>query len=118
MSALLVDVSDQDNKKIYEFHQPVVIPSYLVAIAVGALVSKQIGPRSKVWAEKEFINQSAYEFGETETMLQIAEQLCGPYVWGKFEIVISNILSFKYHFNYHSNINSNIISNIIIFINL
>lgn len=84
MSAILDKVSDGENsKKIYEFHQSVPIPSYLVAIAVGALVAKQVGSRSKVWAEKEFINQSTYEFGETETMLQIAEQLCGPYVWGK-----------------------------------
>lgn len=88
MSALLGKISENDDTKVYEFNQPVSIPSYLVAIAVGALVSKPIGPRSKVWAEKEFINQSAYEFGETETMLHIAEQLCGPYVWGKIYILI------------------------------
>ncbi|RLU18861.1 hypothetical protein DMN91_009219 [Ooceraea biroi] len=89
MSALLDGVSDLgSDKKVYEFRQPVPIPSYLVAIAVGALVAKQIGPRSKVWAEKEFIDQSAYEFGETETMLQIAEQLCGPYVWGMYDILV------------------------------
>jgi leukotriene-A4 hydrolase len=83
MSALLDKLSEESDKKIYEFCQSVPIPSYLMAIAVGALVSKPVGPRSKVWAEKEFIDQSAYEFGETETMLQTAEQLCGPYVWGK-----------------------------------
>ncbi|XP_032674153.1 leukotriene A-4 hydrolase [Odontomachus brunneus] len=89
MSALLDKVSDLENsKKLYEFHQPVQIPSYLVAIAVGALVSKQIGPRSKVWAEKEFIDKSAFEFEETETMLHIAEQLCGPYVWGIYDILV------------------------------
>ncbi|XP_014474504.1 PREDICTED: leukotriene A-4 hydrolase [Dinoponera quadriceps] len=89
MSALLDKVSDLDNsKKLYEFHQPVQIPSYLVAIAIGALVSKQVGPRSKVWAEKELIDKSAYEFGETETMLQTAEQLCGPYVWGIYDILV------------------------------
>lgn len=88
MSALLDKISDNDVTKVYEFHQPIPIPSYLVAIAVGALVSKPIGPRSKVWAEKEFIDQSAYEFGETETMLQIAEQLCGPYVWDIYDILV------------------------------
>ncbi|EFN80896.1 Leukotriene A-4 hydrolase [Harpegnathos saltator] len=89
MSALLDKVSDLENsKKLYEFHQPIQIPSYLVAIAVGALVSKQVGPRSKVWAEKEFVDKSAYEFGETETMLQTAEQLCGSYVWGIYDILV------------------------------
>lgn len=57
-------------------------------LLLGALVSKQVGPRSKVWAEKEFIDQSAYEFRETETMLQLAEQLCGPYVWGKVHKIV------------------------------
>ncbi|EFN66270.1 Leukotriene A-4 hydrolase [Camponotus floridanus] len=88
MSALLDKVSENSDKKTYEFHQPVPIPSYLVAIAIGALVSKQVGPRSKVWAEKEYIDQSAYEFGETETMLQCAEQLCGPYIWGIYDILV------------------------------
>lgn len=85
MSSLLDKVSEniESSTKLYEFHQPIPIPSYLVAIAVGALVAKQVGPRSKVWAEKEFIDQSAYEFGETDEMLHIAEELCGPYVWGK-----------------------------------
>lgn len=94
MSALLDRLTENSTKKIYEFHQPIPIPSYLVAIAVGALVSKQVGPRSKVWAEKEFIDQSAYEFGEAETMLQIAEQLCGPYVWGKVQKIVLCIIFF------------------------
>lgn len=88
MSALLVEQSEESDKKIYKFRQSVPIPSYLVAIAVGALVSKVVGPRSKVWAEKEFITQSAYEFEETETMLQTAEQLCGPYVWDMYDILV------------------------------
>lgn len=82
MSALLDDVTNTETTKIYKFHQPIPVPSYLIAIAVGVLASKKIGPRSTVWAEHEYINSSAYEFAETETMLQIAEQICGPYVWG------------------------------------
>ncbi len=36
----------------YAFRQPVCMPSYLLAFAVGALESRQIGPRSVVWSEK------------------------------------------------------------------
>lgn len=83
MSALKGDVVDLGNSiKLHKFNQPVVIPSYLIALAVGAIVSKEIGPRSKVWAEKELIDQAAYEFAETEKMIQSLEKLCGPYVWG------------------------------------
>ena len=31
---------------------------------------------------------AAYEFSETETMLQKAEELCGPYVWGIYDILV------------------------------
>lgn len=84
MSALKKEVIKiDDTTKVHKFNQPVSIPSYLLAIAAGALVSKEIGPRSKVWSEEELLEKCAYEFAETETMLQVAEDLLGPYVWGK-----------------------------------
>ncbi|KAL1110315.1 hypothetical protein AAG570_007848, partial [Ranatra chinensis] len=75
-------------KKIYKFNQPVVIPSYLIAIAVGKLESKRIGPRSTVWSEKEIIERAAYEFAQTEEFIQIAEKICGPYVWGIYDLLV------------------------------
>ncbi|XP_058804623.1 leukotriene A-4 hydrolase [Phymastichus coffea] len=89
MSAIKDEVIDSENStRIHKFHQPVPIPSYLIAIAVGALVSKQIGPRTKVWTERELLDKSAYEFAETETMLKTAEEICGPYVWGIYDLLI------------------------------
>merc|ERR1719450_255794 len=73
---------------IAKFLQKVPIQSYLIAIAVGAVVSKKIGPRSRVWSEKEYVDKAAFEFSETETMLQKAEELCGPYVWGIYDILV------------------------------
>lgn len=75
-------------RKIFSFRQPVVIPSYLVALAVGRLESKRIGPRSVVWAEKELVEKAAYEFAETEEFLKAAEGICGPYVWGVYDILV------------------------------
>ena len=60
----------------------------MIAIAVGKLESRKIGPRSHVWSEKENIDAAAFEFAETETMLQTAEELCGPYVWGIYDILV------------------------------
>ena len=41
-------------KRVHRFHQKVPIQSYLIAIAVGDLHSRKIGPRSHVWSEKEY----------------------------------------------------------------
>lgn len=46
------------------------IPTYLIAIAAGALESRNIGPRTNVWAEKELVDASAWEFKETESFIQ------------------------------------------------
>uniref|UniRef100_A0A2I3H787 Leukotriene A4 hydrolase n=1 Tax=Nomascus leucogenys TaxID=61853 RepID=A0A2I3H787_NOMLE len=64
------------------------IPCYLIALVVGALESRQIGPRTLVWSEKEQVEKSAYEFSETESMLKIAEDLGGPYVWGQYDLLV------------------------------
>ncbi|XP_019370597.1 PREDICTED: leukotriene A-4 hydrolase isoform X1 [Gavialis gangeticus] len=76
------------NRKIYRFSQKVPIPSYLIALVVGALESRKIGPRTLVWAEKELVDKSAYEFTETEDMLKIAEDLVGPYVWEQYDLLV------------------------------
>jgi leukotriene-A4 hydrolase len=82
------EVPNDNSKKVFTFEQKVPVPSYLVAIAVGALESRQIGPRSYVWSEKEVIDQAADEFAQTEEMLQTAESLCGPYVWGRYDLLV------------------------------
>ncbi|GAB1606419.1 leukotriene A-4 hydrolase-like [Argonauta hians] len=75
-------------KMEYFFKQPVPIPSYLIAVVVGDLASRDIGPRSKVWSEREFLDKSAFEFSETEEMLKVAENLMGPYIWGQYDLVV------------------------------
>uniref|UniRef100_A0A3B4ATY4 Leukotriene A(4) hydrolase n=1 Tax=Periophthalmus magnuspinnatus TaxID=409849 RepID=A0A3B4ATY4_9GOBI len=83
------EMDPQDSERIvYRFRQPVPMPSYLIAIVAGALESREIGPRSRVWSEKEFVHQAASEFSETEQMLQTAEKLAGPYVWGQYDILV------------------------------
>lgn len=75
-------------KKIYTFTQKVVIPSYLIALVVGALVSQEVGPCSRVWTEKEMLEISAWEFAEVECQLAVAEELTFGYVWGTYDLLI------------------------------
>ncbi|XP_005106910.1 leukotriene A-4 hydrolase isoform X2 [Aplysia californica] len=70
------------------FSLKVPIPSYLLAIAAGDLESRNLGPRSKVWSERELVDAAAYEFAETESMLRAAEDLMGPYVWGDYDLLV------------------------------
>ena len=45
--------------------------------------------RSHVWTEAKFLEEAAFDFSETESMLKIAEDLCGPYVWGEHFLSMS-----------------------------
>ncbi|XP_076812495.1 leukotriene A-4 hydrolase-like isoform X1 [Clavelina lepadiformis] len=72
----------------YKFEQKVPMSSYLIAIVVGLLESREIGPRSKVWSEKELVDKAALEFSETEQMIAAGEKLVGPYVWGQYDLLV------------------------------
>ncbi|XP_054153154.1 leukotriene A-4 hydrolase-like isoform X2 [Oppia nitens] len=93
MSAMRVESgswhqSDKGMTKEYRFEQKIAIPSYLMAIVAGDLVSKRIGPRSHVWSEPEVIDQCAYEFANTEKFITTAENIVGPYVWGIYDLLV------------------------------
>ncbi len=80
MSAVQVSSPQIDgNYKVYEFEQKIPIPSYLTAIVAGDIVGKEIGPRSKVWTEKEIVDAAAFEFSDTEKMVKAAENILGKY---------------------------------------
>lgn len=75
-------------KTLYSFYQPVPIPSYLIALVVGQLESKQVGQRTRVWAEPSVLEAATWEFGEMERFVAAAEALVGPYVWGDYEVLV------------------------------
>lgn len=73
---------------IYNFSMKQAIPPYLIALAAGNLEFKKIGPRTGVYAEPEMIEKAAYEFEDTEKMLEAAEKLYGPYAWEQYDIIV------------------------------
>lgn len=88
MSALSKDSESVDDEwQAFTFEQRVPIPSYLIAIVAGLLESREIGPRSRVWAEASVVEKAAYEFAETEEFLKTAEALLTPYEWGRYDLL-------------------------------
>ena len=67
---------------------PQPIPSYLIALAVGDLAFRELGPRSGVYAEPAVVEAAAWEFADTEAMIAAAEQLYGPYRWGRYDLLV------------------------------
>jgi aminopeptidase N len=71
----------------HRFEMPQPIPPYLFAFAVGDLASRDLSPRSRVWAEPAVVDAAAYEFADVEAMIGAAEALFGPYDWERFDIL-------------------------------
>jgi len=72
----------------FHFAQPHPIPSYLLAIAAGALAVRETGPRSAVYAEPSLIELAAREFADTEQLIASTEQLYGAYRWGRYDLLV------------------------------
>jgi hypothetical protein len=64
------------------------IPPYLIAIAVGDLAFRSLGPRTGVYAEPAVVGAAATEFADLESMVTAAEALLGPYLWGRYDVLV------------------------------
>jgi len=84
--------ADNPTKKnadgVYQFKMPNPIPSYLLALAVGDLEFRPLGPRAGVYAEPSVVEQAAWEFADTPKMIDAAEKLYGPYRWGRYDLLV------------------------------
>ena len=70
----------------YRMEHPVA--PYLIAIAVGDLQFRDLGPRTGVWAEPATLDAAAAELSDTEKMVSAAEALYGPYRWGRYDMIV------------------------------
>jgi aminopeptidase N len=73
---------------VYRFKMPQRIPSYLLALAVGDLEFRPLGPNSGIYALPSVIERAAWELAETPKMIAAAEKLYGPYKWGRYDILV------------------------------
>jgi len=72
----------------YSFRMRQAIPSYLIALGVGDLRFRSLGPRTGVYAEPPLIDLAAKELSDTEKMVVATERLYGPYRWGRYDILV------------------------------
>lgn len=92
MSARMIDgakgVAAPGGKRKFRFAMDHAVPPYLIAIAVGDLKFKEVGPRTGVWAEAGMLDKAVAEFGDVEKMIDAAQALYGPYRWGRYDMLV------------------------------
>ncbi|MDO7887311.1 M1 family metallopeptidase [Hymenobacter cheonanensis] len=72
----------------YQFRQPQPVPAYLLALAVGRLDFAPLDARTGIYAEPATLARAQAEFGEMSAMVRAAEQLYGPYRWGRYDLLV------------------------------
>jgi aminopeptidase N len=72
----------------FSFKMDKPVAPYLIAIAVGDLAFRDLGPRTGVWTEPAMLDQAAAELADTEKMVAAAEALYGPYEWGRYDMLV------------------------------
>lgn len=79
---------EKNDKGEYHFEMNQPIPAYLIALAVGNLEFQEVGPRTGVYSEPSMIEASAAEFVDMENMLEVTEELYGPYKWDRYDVIV------------------------------
>jgi aminopeptidase N len=82
------NIPEMPDDGVFTFCMNKPIPTHLLAIAVGELSFQATGPRSGIYTEPGMLAAAVKEFEDTESMIQIAESILGPYAWGRFDMII------------------------------
>jgi aminopeptidase N len=80
--------TETNDTGVYTFDMPQAIPSYLLALAIGKIEFRALDERNGVYAESPVIEKAAAEFEDTPAMMEAAEELYGPYRWGRYDIIV------------------------------
>ena len=80
--------TEKNTEGVYTFKMVQAIPAYLMALGVGNLEFQNLGAHTGIYAEPEMIEKAAYEFAETENMLEIAESMYGKYAWDRYDMLL------------------------------
>jgi leukotriene A-4 hydrolase/aminopeptidase len=73
---------------VYTFTMDQPVSSYLMALTVGDLAFESTGRNSGVYAEPDMLEKSVWEFADMQSMIDSAEELYGPYQWGRYDVVV------------------------------
>ncbi|KAL1295587.1 hypothetical protein HN51_056446 [Arachis hypogaea] len=89
LASLNLNWCSQD-RVVEEFVMEQPVPPYLFAFAVGQLGNREVGPRTRVYAEEgsAVLDSAAKEFEGTEEMIREGEKLFGEYDWERFDLLV------------------------------
>lgn len=74
--------------KAWRFRLTNPVPPYLIALGVGDVAFAPLGRRTGVYTEPSRLEAAAAEFTEVEAMVEQAEALYGPYLWGRYDLLV------------------------------
>ncbi|RXZ65334.1 M1 family metallopeptidase [Pelagerythrobacter rhizovicinus] len=77
-----------NGRRAFRFLMDKPVAPYLIAIAAGDIDFRAIGPRTGVWAEPAILERAHWEVADTEDMVEEAEELYGPYRWGRYDMIV------------------------------
>lgn len=86
MSASNPTMSSPDGIYVFSMDNPV--PAYLMALAAGDIAYRPYGHRTGVYAQPDVLLSAAWEFEDTEKMMEAAENLYGPYQWERYDLLV------------------------------
>jgi aminopeptidase N len=78
----------QGGESVFSYRMDHSVAPYMIAIGVGDLAFKSLGPRTGVWTEPVMLDRAAAELADTEKMVEAAEKLYGPYRWGRYDLLV------------------------------
>ncbi len=79
---------EKNDSSIYHFNMELPIPAYLMALAVGDIAFKPVDERTGVYAEQGVVEKAHWELEGIGDMVNTAEQLYGPYRWGRYDVLV------------------------------
>jgi len=86
MSAENPQRPSSDGRYSFRMSQPV--PAYLMALAVGDIGFTAVDERTGVYAEPAILGKAHKELEDMGAMVHTAEQLYGPYRWGRYDVLV------------------------------
>lgn len=78
----------QGGESVFSYKMDHSVAPYMIAIGVGDLAFRSLGPRTGVWTEPVMLDRAAAELADTEKMVSTAEKLYGPYRWGRYDLLV------------------------------
>ncbi|HIG86761.1 MAG TPA: aminopeptidase [Planctomycetes bacterium] len=82
------EIPGQPGRLLWQHELSLPVPPYLIALACGRLERRAISPRVAIFAEPVTIDLAADELADLDAMLATAEQLFGPYRWGRYDVLV------------------------------